>query len=784
MLRKLQRTFFYSVAMLVCLLAAGRTAIGETNPKPYFFDQAVVLAIGIDDYRYVREVKYAENDAREVGKTLRERYGFTPDYLLGADATKDAILEKIDNYSERIGENDVFILFFAGHGQVVEISEPGQPATREGFLIPHDAQLLLSDHRNTTAWRREAIDMRKLVEQVIGMEAKHVLILADACCSGFMTQRGSNLRARHDLQFLLNHGSRAVIAATTANQQATWDDEQKHGYFSKALIDELDYGAKRRKAASVLDLFERVRFLVSKETKASMVPVLNANLSDEPGELVFVPKSISQADVDQVTRLAARENSDEGRGKPHILSDVLEKARERANVRTTERQVIEAYEALDYRFSSEPAVKEQYWRSHFERASLNAPTGDVFAMALLHYCYSKGLGTEKDLNAAYRWAREAYDSGMPAGKHVLGRCYLNGIGIEKNEKAAWRLIQEAADRGFAISCSTMAFPSLAKPPEKLTKADVRKGRDWLEKAAQGGVHGAKVELAILALGQKPGTKYDGDRIMKLLNEAADKGCEHAIFSLADIYSTGLPGIDRDKEKGRELIEKAANAGFADAQHNLACEYLQAFSNESRLGYEKNPEEAIEWYELAASQGYVKSMYRLLQVFMGQLGVPADHDKARQYCDMAIKHGFTRAMAVKAHWYIMGELLEQDFGTGMKLAQQAANQGDPLACRVLAAGFLDGIGLDGNRRAPALYFQLRHHALHWSMKGDQWGGDEQCQKNLRKFAKDLSREEFLRNQGIPLGNPIGGDESDVLERWEKEYPDTAKAFKKKYLPKQS
>ena len=37
------------------------------------------------------------------------------------------------------------------------------------------------------------------------------------------------------------------------------------------------------------------------------------------------------------------------------------------------------------------------------------------AMAALHYCYARGLGTEPDVNLARQWAQRAHDSEHPAG---------------------------------------------------------------------------------------------------------------------------------------------------------------------------------------------------------------------------------------------------------------------------------------------------------------------------------------------------------------------------------
>src|SRR5690348_2020620 len=48
------------------------------EPKPYVFSRAVVLCIGIDKYRFVNELKFAEPDAKAVGEAFHARYGFSP----------------------------------------------------------------------------------------------------------------------------------------------------------------------------------------------------------------------------------------------------------------------------------------------------------------------------------------------------------------------------------------------------------------------------------------------------------------------------------------------------------------------------------------------------------------------------------------------------------------------------------------------------------------------------------------------------------------------------------
>ena len=75
--------------------------------------------------------------------------------------------------------------------------------------------------------------MRELVACLAAMRAHHVLLIADACCSGFMTKRGGFER-RKDLHLLLSEPSRIVLAATTERQAAGEDWKTSHGYFTGA----------------------------------------------------------------------------------------------------------------------------------------------------------------------------------------------------------------------------------------------------------------------------------------------------------------------------------------------------------------------------------------------------------------------------------------------------------------------------------------------------------------------------------------------------------------------
>ena len=72
--------------------------------NPHFYNRVVALCIGINRYRSagIPELMFAESDAKAVADELQTLYGYRPTLLLGPQATKKGILEKlgecIDNW--------------------------------------------------------------------------------------------------------------------------------------------------------------------------------------------------------------------------------------------------------------------------------------------------------------------------------------------------------------------------------------------------------------------------------------------------------------------------------------------------------------------------------------------------------------------------------------------------------------------------------------------------------------------------------------------------------------
>src|SRR4051794_18117145 len=188
-----------------------RGARASSERGVYPFNRVVVVAVGINRYESLTgtaDLRFAEADARAFADLTRDAYGYESETILGSEATKVGIERTLERYGQELGDQDALIVFFAGHGQVIELPESGEA----GYLIPADARLDINSRTDADRWATEALDMQYLTELIEGMGARHVLFIADACASGFMTKRGS--LERWDLKTFLFDRSRTVLTAT------------------------------------------------------------------------------------------------------------------------------------------------------------------------------------------------------------------------------------------------------------------------------------------------------------------------------------------------------------------------------------------------------------------------------------------------------------------------------------------------------------------------------------------------------------------------------------------
>lgn len=128
------------------------------------------LVIGNNQYQNFSTLVTAVNDARETEQILRRKYGFKTKLLLNAD--RYTILSALNSLRETLDEDDNLLIYYAGHGKLDDNQQMG-------YWLPVDAEV-----DNNINW----ISNEAITDILNVMEAKHILVVADSCYAGTLTQ--------------------------------------------------------------------------------------------------------------------------------------------------------------------------------------------------------------------------------------------------------------------------------------------------------------------------------------------------------------------------------------------------------------------------------------------------------------------------------------------------------------------------------------------------------------------------------------------------------------------
>jgi WD40 repeat protein len=238
--------------------------------------QFYALVIGIDNYLNLPPLQNAINDAKEIAKTLKERYGF--EVTLLPDATKTKILNELQRYERITTAKSSVLIYYAGHGTYLDLR--GQ---REGNWLPADAE---RDNRNN--WLRSS----EILESIKLMKASHILVISDSCFSGALFNRGGPNPAVNELpevlEGLLKRKSWTLVASG-GNEPVSDLGEDGHSVFGRAFLK----GLRNMKpnVFSMDKLFqdfidEDVQYNAHQEPKIRPIPGF-----DDDGKFIFMQRS-------------------------------------------------------------------------------------------------------------------------------------------------------------------------------------------------------------------------------------------------------------------------------------------------------------------------------------------------------------------------------------------------------------------------------------------------------------------------------------------------------------
>jgi hypothetical protein len=197
--------------------------------------------IGVNNYRNVRKLRYAVDDAKAFYDHL-VHYSHIPAKNVTLLLNEEASLTKVrstlgTHLKSKAGKDDMVIIFFAGHGATEKDVMSPDGDGLEKYLLPYGA-----DPKDLYA---TALPMGEISRIFNRIRSERLVFIADSCYSGASGGRTISLtgiRANISDAFLdriAGGKGRIILTASGANEVSSEDEKLQHGIFTYFLLEGL-----------------------------------------------------------------------------------------------------------------------------------------------------------------------------------------------------------------------------------------------------------------------------------------------------------------------------------------------------------------------------------------------------------------------------------------------------------------------------------------------------------------------------------------------------------------
>ncbi len=135
--------------------------------------------------------------------------------------------------------------------------------------------------------------------------------------------------------------------------------------------------------------------------------------------------------------------------------------------------------------------------------------------------YTNGIGTEKNLEKAAVWYKQAANLGYVPAQYLIGNFNEKGIGIPKDRTMPEAWYEQAAENGHVVAMHNLAVMN-ASPDPATGNTNMDKAYKWFTKAAEHGVRDSQVNVGIF-LAKGAGIPVDLVEAYKWFAVAAKSG---------------------------------------------------------------------------------------------------------------------------------------------------------------------------------------------------------------------------------------------------------------------
>jgi len=186
----------------------GFTATSTSHTPEAAWGTYHALIVGINAYKEWNPLQTAVKDAEALKDILIQRYGFRKENVTlrtNSDATRLRLIHDLRNLASNLQNQENLLIYFAGHGQLDDL-------TGDGYWIPVEGKL-----KDPVTWISHST-----IKNILGSEkvrGKNIVIIADSCYSGSLLRSGPSLLSitergyRDKLIKLASRRSRQVITS-------------------------------------------------------------------------------------------------------------------------------------------------------------------------------------------------------------------------------------------------------------------------------------------------------------------------------------------------------------------------------------------------------------------------------------------------------------------------------------------------------------------------------------------------------------------------------------------
>lgn len=308
--------------------------------------------------------------------------------------------------------------------------------------------------------------------------------------------------------------------------------------------------------------------------------------------------------------------------------------------------------------------------------------GTAPTAAVLNTLYPNGVGLDRDVGEAVRWARVAAERGVASAQALLGCILSNGVDRAPDYGEARHWYERAAEQGHAggqLGLGTLLAGGYLGPPDPAGAAV------WFARAGAGGEKAAFYFLGLIHA-RGLGGPQDFAKAADCFREAAEAGMAAAQRALGTLTLHGQ-GIPADRTNGESWLRRAALQGDADAMVALGD-----LHGSDTGGVPSNPGEAAGWYRMAAELGHGEAQRILAGLHRIGRGVSRDMDTAVRWLERAAENGDVPAQVELGTLHAGGAFAGADPARAIDCFSRAAEAGSADALCNLGLVHAMGIGV--------------------------------------------------------------------------------------------